>query len=318
MNIESDNTVQNQSGVGLGVQDAMTKLGKHQAGLVLLWALSLLAGWRPLVDTFALSLHDEAYTHILLILPISAALIFLEWQFLRTMFTPSLRTGSAFLAAAVLIACSALMWSASLPSDGQLSIRMFALVLWWIGAFVLCLGSQASRAALFPLLFLFGLVPFPQVVLNWIVALLQQGSTWSARMLFVAFGVPVAQDGFYLTIPGLTVQVAYECSSIRSSSMLLVTTMVLAQLLLRSRWRKTLLICLAVPLSVAKNGLRVFSIAMLATRVDPGYMTGRFHHQGGIIFFAIALIAIFMLLWILRRGEGSSLASVPTPEVSQG
>jgi exosortase/archaeosortase family protein len=79
-----------------------------------------------------------------------------------------------------------------------------------------------------------------------------------------------------------------------------------------------LLICLAVPLSVAKNGLRVFSIAMLATRVDPGYMTGRFHHQGGIIFFAIALIAIFMLLWILRRGEGSSLASVPTPEVSQG
>jgi exosortase len=189
---------------------------------------------------------------------------------------------------------------------------MFALVLWWIGAFVLCLGSQASRAALFPLLFLFGLVPFPQVVLNWIVALLQQGSTWSARMLFVAFGVSVAQDGFYLTIPGLTVQVAYECSSIRSSSMLLVTTMVLAQLLLRSRWRKTLLICLAVPLSVAKNGLRVFTIAMLGTRVDPGYLTGRFHHQGGIIFFAIALIAIFALLWILRRGD------VPSPKSESG
>ena len=93
--------------------------------------------------------------------------------------------------------------------------------------------------------------------------------------------------------------------------MLLVTTMVLAQLLLRSRWRKTLLICLAVPLSVAKNGLRVFSIAMLATRVDPGYMTGRFHHQGGIIFFAIALIAIFALLWILRRGEVLSPISDP-------
>jgi exosortase len=189
---------------------------------------------------------------------------------------------------------------------------MFALVLWWIGAFVLCLGSRASRAALFPLLFLFGLVPFPQVALNWIVAMLQQGSTWSARMLFVAFGVPVAQDGFYLTIPGLTVQVAQECSSIRSSSMLLVTTMVLAQLLLRSRWRKTLLICLAVPLSVAKNGLRVFTIAMLGTRVDPGYLTGRFHHQGGIIFFAIALIAIFALLWILRRGD------VPSPKSESG
>jgi hypothetical protein len=50
---------------------------------------------------------------------------------------------------------------------------------------------------------------------------------------------------------------------------------------------------------------------MLATRVDPGYMTGRFHHQGGIIFFAIALIAIFALLWILRRGEVLSPISDP-------
>jgi uncharacterized protein HemY len=40
-------------------------------------------------------------------------------------------------------------------------------------------------------------------------------------------------------------------------------------------------------------------------------MTGRFHHQGGIIFFAIALIAIFALLWILRRGEVLSPISDP-------
>jgi exosortase len=124
-------------------------------------------------------------------------------------------------------------------------------------------------------------------------------------MLFVAFGVPVAQDGLLLTIPGLTLMVAQECSSIRSSSMLLVTTMVLAQLMLRSPWRKALLIGLAVPLSVAKNGLRIFTIAMLGTRVDPGYLTGSFHHQGGIVFFAIALIIIFALLWILQRGEGA-------------
>jgi exosortase len=115
----------------------------------------------------------------------------------------------------------------------------------------------------------------------------------------------VTQDGLFLTIPGLTLMVAEECSSIRSSSMLLVTTMVLAQLLLRSPWRKALLIAIAVPLSVAKNGLRIFSIAMLGTRVDPGYLTGSFHHQGGIIFFAIALFIIFALLWGLRRGEGA-------------
>jgi exosortase/archaeosortase family protein len=90
--------------------------------------------------------------------------------------------------------------------------------------------------------------------------------------------------------------------------MLLVTTMVLAQLLLCSPWRKVLVIGVAVPLSVAKNGLRIFTIAMLGTRVDPEYLTGRLHHDGGIVFFTVALIGVFVLLWILRRGEDVSQA----------
>jgi len=284
----------------------MTKL-PPPLSLALLLAVSVLVGWRPLVDTFALALQNSAYTHILLILPISAALISLEWQSLRPMVAPNVRTGSALLVMAVLVAGFVRGWSASLPSDVQLSIRMFALVLAWIGAFVLCFGSRVSRSVLFPLCFLFGLVPLPQLALNEIVWRLQQGSALASYWLFAGFGIPVVQDGVILTIPGLTVEVAKECSSIRSSSMLLVTTMVLAQLLLRSPWRKALVIGVAVLLSVAKNGFRIFTIAMLTTRVDPGYLTGRLHHEGGIVFFMIALIGVFALIWILKRGEDVSL-----------
>jgi exosortase len=188
---------------------------------------------------------------------------------------------------------------------------MCALVLSWIGAFLLCFGSRASRSVLFPLAFLFGLVPFPLVALNEIVRLLQQWSALAAYWLFTVFAVPVAQNGVLLTIPGLTVEVAQECSSIRSSSMLLVTTMVLAHLLLRSPLRKVLAVGVAIVLSVAKNGLRIFTIAMLGTRVDPGYLTGRFHHEGGIVFFTIALIGVFLVLWVLRRGEN-------VPEINRG
>ncbi len=287
----------------------MTKVAQHQAGFALLCAISLIVGWKPLVDTFALSLRDDEYTHVLLILPISAALIFLERRPLRTIFTTNIRIGAALFATAAFIACSTFVWSASLPPDVQLSIRMFALVLSWIGAFIFCFGLQASRLVVFPQCLLLGLVPLPQFVLSRLVALLQLGSAWTTHLLFVVFGVPVAQDGVSLIIPGLTLQVAQECSSIRSSSMLLVTSIVLAQLLLRSPWRKALVITLAAPLSVAKNGLRIFTIAMLGTRVDRGYLTGRLHHQGGIVFFAIALIAVFALLWILRRGEEFSINS---------
>jgi len=45
----------------------MNKQSQHQAGLVLLWSLSLLVGWRPLAGAFALAWRDDQYTHILLI-----------------------------------------------------------------------------------------------------------------------------------------------------------------------------------------------------------------------------------------------------------
>ena len=283
----------------------MTNLKKHLAGLALLLMVTTLLGWRPIVDTLLLATKDDQYTYIFLILPVSIALIFLEWRSLRTIVGLGLLAGTALLSLAALTACTVFVLSPSLTPDVRLSINMIALVMSWIGGFVFCFGYRASRSVSFPLLFLFGLVPLPTVILNVVVAFLQEASAWTAHIFFSAFGVPVVQDGVILTIPKLTLKVAEECSSIRSSSMLLVTTMVLAQLLLRSPWRKALLICMAVPLSVAKNGLRIFTIAMLGTRVDPKFLTGKLHRDGGIVFFTIALLATFALLWILQRGEGT-------------
>jgi hypothetical protein len=42
---------------------------------------------------------------------------------------------------------------------------------------------------------------------------------------------------------------------------------------------------------------------MLSTHVDRSFLTGRLHHQGGVIYFMIALAAIFLLIWVARHGE---------------
>jgi exosortase len=285
----------------------MTKVAWPRAGLVLILAATLAAGWRPLVDTVGLSLHRDEYTYILLVIPISVALLIRESRSLETMAAPSVRTGSSILAVACLIALAARGWSARLSPDMFLAICMFALVISWIGAFVLCLGSAASRSTMFPLLLLFGVVPAPEMALNAAVALLQEGSAWTAHLLLSASGIIVIQDGILLKTPGVTLVVGPECSSIRSSSMLLVVASVAAQLLLCSPWRKALVIALAVPLSVAKNGFRIYTIATLGTRVDRGYLTGSLHHHGGIVFFLAALAVIFALVSILRR-EGTVLS----------
>ncbi|MFY9948389.1 MAG: exosortase/archaeosortase family protein, partial [Candidatus Sulfotelmatobacter sp.] len=221
----------------------------------------------------------------------------------------TLSLGTILMVLTLAVAVALRLGVVHLHPDERLSLNMLALVLWWIAAFVFSFGFSAFERAIFPLCFLFWLVPIPQALLDPIVRLLQEGSAISADLIFAIAGVPVVREGTIITIPGLAIEVARECSSIRSSLMLVVTTMVLAQMLLRSPWRKALVIAVAIPLSIVKNGLRIFVLGMLGTRVDPSYLTGRLHHQGGIIYFLIALGAIFLCLWIARRGDEKLLVS---------
>jgi exosortase len=292
-------------------QVSMTRIGKQSSVFLVLIVASLLAGWHPLFDTIGLAWRNDQYTQILLVLPVSIFMMIAERHSIGAGIRWSIGGGSGLILSAGSIACSTWIWSASLGADVLLTVRMLALVLAWIGCFFLCFGSQTARKLIFPLLFLFALVPLPRMALDSLIALLQIGSAWSAHAFFAAFGVPVFQQGMVLTVPGLIIQVAQECSSIRSSSMLIVATLVMAQALLFSFWRKVLVVGIAVPFSVLKNGLRIFVIASLGTRVDPGYLNGRLHHQGGILFFGVALSGILVLLLLLRKGELRALPTRP-------
>jgi len=287
----------------------MSRRKNHE--FVLLCVFSLLFWWSPIVTTCRLAWNNEAYTHIILILPLSAALIYLDSktgnpktnsQTLRPALEPG-RLGGSFLLAAILVFASFVRWGAGLEPDVRLSLSMLALVVWWIASIVCCFGFSVLRSLLFPICFLFWIVPLPDFLLNAIVQGLQSTSAVAARWLFQFARVPVTQDGILLSIPGLDIEVARECSSIRSSLILIVTTMVLAHLFLRSWWRRLVLLLIAIPLSAAKNGLRIFVIAELAMRVDRGYLDGSLHHHGGIVFLMIAMAGIATLLWILHRTE---------------
>ena len=251
---------------------------------VVLCLVSLALWRRTLVATVELALQNDGYTHILLILPISISLIFLGWKSRKAYAEPNFLIAFTLMLAAILMGFAGGIWWAadSLAADARLTLGMAAVVTWWIGSFVGSFGTRVSRMFVFPLCFLLWLVPLPQFALTHIVTFLQQGSADAARLLFAIARVPVTQDGVLLSIPGLTIEVAQECSSVRSSLMLLVTTMVLAHLLLRSDWGKALVILTAIPLSLAKNGLRIFTISMLGAYVDPSFLHGWLHHHGGI------------------------------------
>ena len=114
-----------------------------------------------------------------------------------------------------------------------------------------------------------------------------------------------------LSIPGLDIEVATECSSIRSSTILIIVTLILGQLFLRTWWRKTALIVAAAIVAIVKNAIRIFTIAELGTKVDRGFLDGKLHHNGGVVFLSLAVFAIVALVWLLRKTERRMPAPLP-------
>jgi exosortase len=186
-----------------------------------LCAVSILFWWHPLGTTLGLAFSNDAYTHIILILPLGLSLLYLDRDTLRAPFQGGVGVGSAVLVLDALLAGFARWIKGSLVLDGALSIKTY---FWLIGGVIRCFGVETFRSLLFPLCFLFWMVPLPAFLLDRAVQFLQYESAFASRILFLAIGVPVTQDGVMLSIPNLDIEVATECSSIRSSMILIVIT----------------------------------------------------------------------------------------------
>jgi exosortase len=216
---------------------------------------------------------------------------------------------SAWLAGAGVILAGlglALWGSRYWASGGQgdsLSVMVAALVVLWVGGFLLCYGLEAFRAALFPLLFLGFMIPMPSVLLNGATLFLKTGSTETVAGLFTLTGTPYYRQGFVFSLPKFAIEIADECSGIRSSIALLLTSLLAGDMFLKSRWNKALLVIAIFPTAVLKNGIRIVSLSLLASYVDPSFLTGQLHHEGGFVFFLLALVLLAPLFVYLRHSE---------------
>lgn len=192
-----------------------------------------------------------------------------------------------------------------LSAHNQSCLFVFGIVLVWLGGFALLLGRSAVRAARFPLLFLIFMIPIPEPLLSKTIYWLQLGSSDIAEVLFKLGGVPYLRQGFIFVLPGVSIRVAEECSGIRSSMALLITTVLAAHLFLRTTWKQVLLCMLAIPLAIIKNGVRIMALSTLAIYVNPGFLYGNLHHHGGIVFFLLGLILMVLFLLLLQKTEKS-------------
>ena len=259
---------------------------------------------KPLWDLMAHAIGSDLHSHIVLIPLVSAYLIWVRRSQLPGVGKPSFGFGLLF--GVIGLAALTGRWSgravAFSENDGLALVAFSFVCLLVAGGFVF-LGRQWMTAVAFPAFFLLFMIPLPDAVADWLETASKLASAEAAALLFGLLGTPLLRDGLIFRLPGIVIEVAQECSGIRSSWVLFITSLLASNLFLRSNWRRALLVAFVIPLGVLRNGFRIVVVGTLCIKYGPQMIDSIIHRRGGPAFFALSLVPLFALLWWLRASE---------------
>jgi exosortase len=290
-----------------------------QFALLLLASFVLLYG--PIEALVRLSYLDRRYTYIFLVPPLTIWLLWRDADHIFSSARKNLGTGLPLMLAGAVLLLAVLFVDSSFAKVDALALAIAGAVMVWIGGFFLCYGTQAARAALFPLAFFLMIIPPPANLLDAVTLVLQKFSADASYAIFTLIGVPVFREGFVFSLPGVDIEVAEECSGVGSSISLLISGILAGHLFLRFTWTKLILAVLTIPIAIFRNAVRIVVISWLGVYVDDGFFYGSLHEHGatpasllGLAILAWALLSLRKLEGRADRGQGAApqnAASVP-------
>lgn len=280
----------------------MTADHKKTILFLLMGAIAGAMAFGPMSDLMRHGRPSEFYTHIPVIAAISAYLFFRRRKAVFKTQGPGRPLGAVFMTAGGAL----FLLGAVVQTDliGRAALASTALIAVLAGSYLMLFGPLASKKAFFPIAFLAFMIPLPIVVMEGIVAILVAASTGVTSLLFVGLGIPFVQEGAYFRLAIFDIEVAQQCSGIRSSIALVITTVLAGHIFLDRFWKKAALVLAVFPVTVFKNGIRIITLYLLSIFVDMRIIEGGFlHRSGGFIFFGMGLVILGLILWVLRDSE---------------
>jgi exosortase C (VPDSG-CTERM-specific) len=274
------------------------------------FAIILLATFaQPLLMLISHAARSKLHSHILLIPFVSGYLLYLRRDQLPKNYVIDLPLAIISLAGGVLV-LAFVYWLDLAGRAPGINERLVLLTL----SFLCCLaaggffffGRAWMRAAAFPLAYLIFMVPMPDAMADTLETASKYGSAEVVNLLFHLSGTPFLREGLVFQLPNITIEVAQECSGIRSSWVLFITGILAANLFLKTSWRRFALVAFVIPLAILRNGFRILVIGLLCVNAGPQMIHSLIHRRGGPVFFVLSLIPLLLLLWWLRNGETRS------------
>ena len=197
-------------------------------------------------------------------------------------------------------------------TGSELYAQRTSLIVVTAGLVLLMLGREFLRVLLFPIAFLFFMIPLPAIIMNAVAFPLQLFAAKTATYCLYNFGIPVLREGNVIVLAGTTLEVAEACSGIRSLQALLALGTVYAYFTQPVMWKRWTLVLLSIPIAIAANAFRVTGTGVLAHYWGIEAAQGFYHTFEGWLIFVVAFALLLSCGLLLSRigGEGTCKTQV--------
>ncbi|MCP4400553.1 MAG: exosortase/archaeosortase family protein [bacterium] len=198
-------------------------------------------------------------------------------------------------------------------------LKRFSLIIVIAGLVLYLYGKAFFKELLFPIVFLFFMVPLPAIIYKGLAFQLQLlVSIVSAKLIPLA-GVALYREGNILYVSTGPLAVEEACSGMRSIMALLALSSLFAYLMYESRLKQWILVAFALPIAVVTNIIRVTITGIMAHYWGKEFAEGILHESFGWLVFVIA----FGLLYLLSKVLDLLIPTTPqkedlTPSTAQG
>jgi exosortase A len=239
--------------------------------------------------------RSDTFAHGYLVAPISAWLIWRRRAVLANMVP---RPQPWML---LPIAATAFTW---LLGDlaGVNAVTQFAATALLVLAVPAVLGLHVARALLFPLMFLFFMVPVGEFMMPRLMEWTADVTVWFLALV----GIPVYREGLQFVIPTGTWSVVEACSGVRYLIASLVVGTLYAYLNYRSMRKRIVFGVVSLLVPVLANWARAIMIVLLGHFSGNKIAAGADHLVYGWVFFGIVIGVMFLI--------GSRWADAPDDE----
>ena len=267
-------------------------------------AVGALLFWPALVSLWNQWMEDPDFSHGIVIVGVSAALLYAKREELGSLTARRSLVGLGFL-----ILCL-LLYAAGHRTMTRVVER---LALWGaiVGSLWFLLGARFLLARPFPYFYLLLCIPPPFFILSPVRLALKSFATRLSCDALVRMGIPAIPEGNVLTIGECHLEVADACSGIRSLMAVTATAVLLAYILRMGVWKGALLTATAIPITVLVNALRLVVVAVALTSFQIDLTSGWPHDMVGFAVFGVSLSLLFatsrfvewFFLWSPTRRE---------------